>query len=76
MKEKISKEIKELVLWKIEVDMPQNFRLSMGDKGTFNKEDLKKHVEAEDEVGRAYINVELKFIKSLMNGEFSRILAG
>ena len=47
----------------------------MGSNGTFNKEELKRHVENEDEIGIEIIKMQLKFIKSLSTGEFSKSLA-
>ena len=74
MKE-INPELKKLILWRLDVGMPSNFKLSIGNKGTFTKEQLKYHVEKEDEIGRSYIDMQLKFIKALTNGELSRALS-
>lgn len=68
-------EIKKLVLWRIETGVPKYFKLSMGSKGTFDKEELKRHVENEDEIGMEIVNMQLKFIKALSTGEFSKALA-
>ena len=67
-KKKLAKEIKELVLWRLETSVPKHFKLSMGAKGTLSKEELKKHIEKEDEIGLAFVNMELNFIKSLISG--------
>jgi hypothetical protein len=71
----MDKNVKDLVLWRLERAVPGNFKLSIGNKGSFNKEELKKHVEAEDEIGVAFTNMQLNFIKALTSGEFSRKLA-
>lgn len=73
--EKIDKEIKELVLWRLETSMPTYFKLSMGTKGTFTKEELKKHIQQGDEIGLAFVNMQLNFIKALTTGKFSKTLA-
>ena len=73
-KGKISKEIKELVLWRLEASVPKNYKLSIGGKGVFSKEELKKHIEREDEIGLSFINMQLNFIKSVANGNFSEVL--
>lgn len=70
----IDKEIKELVLWRLDT-IPDNFKLSLGAKGTFSKNELRKHVEQEDDIGMAFINIELNFIKDVSNGKFSKIMA-
>lgn len=75
MSEKIDPEIKKLILWRIETGVPKHFKLSMGGKGTFSKEEMKEHVEKEDEVGQEIIKMELQFIKALSSGEFSKVLA-
>ncbi len=73
--QKIDSDIKNLVLWRIETSVPKHFKLSMGNLGTFSKEELKRHVEAEDEIGLKIIDMQLKFIRDLSRGEFSRKLA-
>ena len=75
MKGKMDPEIKRLVLWRIETGVPAHFKLVMGDKGMLGKEDLKRHVEKEDGIGVAYVDRELKFIKALSSGEFTKMLA-
>ena len=75
MKKKIDPEIKKLILWRIETGVPAHFKLVMGGREAVDKEELKKHVEKEDEVGIKYVEMELKFIKALSSGEFTRALA-
>jgi hypothetical protein len=72
--EKLDKEVKELVLWRLEA-IPQHLKLSVGGQGVYSKEDLKEHVEAEDEIGRSFVVMQLKFIRAVANGEFSKTLA-
>ncbi len=74
-KEILDDEIKELVLWRLEVSVPQNYKFSVGGKGVYTKQELKKHVEAEDEIGRSFIDMQLKFIRAVASGEFSKTLA-
>lgn len=72
---KIDPDVKKLVLWRIETSVPEYFKLSVGGKGTFGKEELKQHVEKEDEIGRDIVKMQLQFIKALSSGEFSKVLA-
>ena len=72
---KIDPEIKKLVIWRIDTSVPQNFKLSIGNKGSFDKKELKEHVEKEDEIGLEIINMQLKFIKDLSSGKVSNVLA-
>ncbi len=74
MSEKMSEELKKIVLWKLEI-IPPNFKLSVGNKGTFTKEELKEHVEKGDAVGIMFANIQLNFMKALASGKFSRALA-
>ena len=75
MKNKINPAIKKLILWKLNTEVPSNFRLSIGNKGTFTKNELMKSIEKEDDIGRTYINMEMKFIKALVSGELTDTLA-
>lgn len=74
-RKKLDKEIKELVLWRLDTSVPTHFKLSVGGEGTFSKEELREHVEKEDEIGLAYANMQLSFIKAIASGEFSKTLA-
>ncbi|MBU3896619.1 MAG: hypothetical protein KJ697_01655 [Nanoarchaeota archaeon] len=74
-KEKIDHDIKNLILWRIETNTPKNFKLSMGSSGTFTKDEMKKHVENEDKIGVEIINMQLKFIRALSNGQITKTLA-
>lgn len=73
-KKTYDKEIKELILWNLETSMPKHLKLSLGIKGTFSKEELKKHIQQEDEIGLAFVKIQFNFIKALINGEFSKVL--
>jgi hypothetical protein len=72
---RIDPEIKELVLWRIESEIPSNFKLSIGGGESLSKEQLKEHVEAEDQIGLQIIKMQLNFIKALSSGEFAKALA-
>ncbi len=74
-KKRIPKELKELVLWKLETEIPARLKLSLGNKGAFSKDELREHVEKEDEIGRIFIEMQLSFMKDLMSGEVAEALA-
>lgn len=74
MKEKISPEIKKLVLFRLEAEIPSGYKLSIGSKGSFTKEELKEHIEKEDDIGRTYIEMQMRFIKAVASGEFTKVL--
>lgn len=74
MSEKIAEELKKIVLWRLET-IPPNFKLSVGNEGTFTKEELKQHIEKEDSIGVLFAKMQLNFMKALASGEFSKTLA-
>ena len=67
------KEIKELVLARIGV-MPSNYKLSVGSKGTFTKEQIINHIKERDEIGIQIIDMEMNFIKALTSGKLLETL--
>ena len=66
-------ELKKLVLARIDI-MPPNFKLSIGNKGTFNKEQLIEHINRGDETGSCIIDMQVRFIKALTSGRFIEAL--
>ena len=70
---KLDEEIKKIVLWRLETSVPEYFKLS-ADEGTSSKEELRKHVEAEDKTEMDFVNMELNFIKAVASGKFSEAL--
>jgi hypothetical protein len=74
MSEKIAEELKKIVLWRLET-IPSNFKLSVGNEGSFTKEELKKHIEKEDDIGVLFAKMQLNFMKALASGQFSKTLA-
>ncbi len=74
MSEKISSELKKIVLWRLDT-IPPNFKLSIGNEGTFTKEELRQHVEKEDQIGVTFAKMQLNFMKALASGEFSKMLS-
>ena len=67
-KEQQNSEVKELVLERIRV-MPPNYKLSVGNQGTFTKEQLMDHVGKGNEIGNQIIDMQMNFIKALTSGK-------
>ena len=65
--------LKELVLARLDV-MPQNFKLSIGNEGTFNKQQLMESVKNGDSIGKQVIDMQINFIKALTSGEVTKVL--
>lgn len=73
--EEISKKIKELVAIKIEAQMPANLKLSIGSGSVaLSKEEMIKHVNKGDEIGRKIVNAHMSFLKAVANGEFVKAM--
>ena len=70
---KYSEDIKELIKERISV-MPENLRLSVGNYGTFNKEQILNSIEKGDKVGEAVIEMQLNFIRALTSGKLTNVL--
>jgi hypothetical protein len=72
-KEQKNSEVKELVLARIRI-MPPNYKLSVGNQGTFTKEQLMEHVKEGNEVGNQIIDMQMNFIKALTSGKLIEII--
>ncbi len=72
---KIPADIKELMLWKLDAEVPPNYKLSVGNKGTFTKDQLKDEVQGDTEIGWLYTRMQLKFMKDLASGRLTEALA-
>ncbi|MFH0831253.1 MAG: hypothetical protein V1886_00065 [archaeon] len=64
-KEDINEKLKELVITRIEAQMPSNLKLSMGSCDSLTKGEMIKHVQAGDEQGQQIVNMHLNFIRAL-----------
>jgi len=71
--ERKGEELKELILARIEV-MPSNLKLSIGNFGTFTKQELMEHVKKGDEEGKQIMQMQINFIKALTSGRFIETL--
>lgn len=66
--EKMSEDVKELVIARLGI-MPSTYKLSIGSDGTFTKNELIKHVIAEDKIGKQIARMQLNFIRALTTGK-------
>lgn len=65
----ITKDIKELVKARLSV-LPQNISISIGSDGAFKRDELIRHVDKEDSIGKKIIQVDMEFLQSFKKGEF------
>jgi len=64
----VKKEIKELVITRIEAQMSPNLRLSIGNQGSLNANEMIEHVKKGDEIGKQIIESHLRFIRAQASG--------
>ena len=71
---KITEEMKQLVVARIEAQVSPNLRLSIGSDGSFDRDEMIGHVKEGDDIGRKIIQVHLNFIKAQANGQLTSAL--
>jgi len=71
----INKEIKELVVTRIEAQTPQNLKLSIGSCGNLTKDEVIGHIEKGDLIGRQVVNMHLSFLKAVASGKFTKAIS-
>lgn len=62
----MTKDTKNLVIARLKV-IPDNLKLSIGG-GEYSKDELIKHVEQGDEIGKKIIEIEMSYLRSLKEG--------
>lgn len=70
----ISEEAKNLVIARIDAQVPSNFRLSIGSFGGMTKEQMIEHVKNGDEIGKQIINSHLRFLQAQSSGKITHAL--
>ncbi len=60
-------EIRELIVLRLQA-MPENFKVSIGGSGEFDKHELIERVKKGDEVGKKIVEIQLNYLRSLKNG--------
>ncbi|MBI4896354.1 MAG: hypothetical protein HY832_02295 [Candidatus Aenigmarchaeota archaeon] len=60
----ISEDIRELVKVRL-TEMPSHIKLSIGNFGSFDRNQLIEHVEKGDEIGKTIVEMELTYIQAL-----------
>ena len=66
-KEKTDVEIKELVIERLKL-FPNDKNISIGEDGSFTKDEIIGHVQKDDEIGKKMIAIELSYLKALKSG--------
>ena len=71
----INERMKEIVIARIDAQVPSNLKLAMGNYGGMSKEEMIQHVKNGDEIGRQIIKKHIMFLRSLASGEFTKAIA-
>ena len=71
----VNERMKEIVVARIDAQVPSNLKLAMGGYESMNKEEMIEHVQKGDEIGKQIVKRHLLFLKSLASGEFTKALA-
>ena len=66
-KGKTDTEIKELVLERMKF-FPDDKNISIGEDGSFTKDEIIGHVQKDDEIGKKMVAIELSYLKALKSG--------
>lgn len=64
-------EIRQLVVERLKV-FPNGRRISIGSEGAFTKNDLIRHVENNDHIGKIIVKIQLNFLQSLKTGVLTK----
>ena len=60
-------DFRELVILRLET-MPENFKVSIGGSGDFDKRQLIERVRKGDDIGKKIIKIQLAYLRSLKKG--------
>ncbi len=73
LKREAKDDLKKILIERFE-RLPSNYRISVGSKGTFTKDQVIQSVEEETPLGTKFMKMELEFLRALSRGEFTEIL--
>jgi hypothetical protein len=59
---------KEIVIARLET-LPSNVGIAIGDEGEYTKEEIIKHIEKGDKLGKMFVDIDLEFLRALKTGE-------
>mgnify|MGYP006302056759 CR=1 FL=1 len=63
----ISQDMVELVLARTDA-MPDNIQVCLDGLGVFGKEDIKKHVRDQDDLGRMIVENQIQYLRRMIRG--------
>ena len=66
--------IRELVLARIDAQVPSNLRLFIGSSDGMSKEQIMEHVKKGDVIGKQIIQMHINFMKAVVKGEVTNLI--
>ena len=73
MKRRTDKNEKEIILARVRA-YTDDFELSIGGKGTFSRDEIVENIEKETDVGKEIIEMQMEYLRDLVNGNIYKIL--
>lgn len=70
----ISEEARELVIARIDAQVPSNLRLSIGSFKGMTKEEMIQHVKEGDDVGNQIVRSHIRFLQAQSSGKITKAL--
>ncbi|OGI29647.1 MAG: hypothetical protein A2288_02485 [Candidatus Moranbacteria bacterium RIFOXYA12_FULL_44_15] len=67
-------DIKELVKMRLGT-IPKGVSVSIGSQGSFKAEELVKHIDLDDEIGKIIVEIDMEFLRDLKNGKIYEQIA-
>ena len=71
---KYSKDIQDLIISRIDSQLPSDLKLFVGNGDSFTKKELISHVILGDEVGMSIVESQMSFLKAVAQGTFIKAI--
>jgi hypothetical protein len=73
-KEKYSDSLIELVVSRIDAQLPSDLKLFVGNGESFTKQEMIGHVRAKDAIGRSIVDEQMNFLRAVVEGTFIKTI--
>lgn len=73
MNKRIKQAEKEVVLARVKA-YDDDYEVSVGSKGTFNKDELLENIEKETEIGKEIVQIQMEYLRDLVNGNIYKLI--
>ncbi len=71
---KYSKDVRDLIVSRIDVQLPSDLKLFIGNGNNFTKKELIEHVILGDEIGRSIVESQMSFLRAVAKGTFIKAI--